>query len=550
LLRKSFKKTPSAIAFLLLLIPTIASITSAALKIPFYDSAGGFQYKDAGAWANCTKALALTDSFLPGSGEWCLRRPLFPELLSILYRIENSLTFVNIVLSILFGIALCCLFLEVRKYLTFFWSLTLSLITLCYWFVYCCNQILTESLAITFCTLSLVALLRARRLSDLKYAYLSIALISIAQQIRPGNLFLPLAPIVLLFMASNRNKIARLLIGFALFFSPYLFTLSIGAKLGISNYANSGNAWASLYGLANNNSTWQAAYSVPGIPAGATDAQTSEIIQSATLDLIKTKPLAVPTSVLENMIEMITTYFPFILPVTVPYSFIAVILNVSLAIFTIFRVRNRLVLGSLSKEDFFLATYILISTSVSYAIAWKSEPSRALMPSIAFTIFMFLFLLFGKQCNPANFHPVLQPSHLRQFTSQVRETIPAIAVASLLFLTSYLSHNPFTEMKEFDAVQCPQGSFKFLENSVSVTSVDEIRPFPLFSWSADLPKLTSGDLVQGLGISDEGVINVNTFLQTKLADADLLLKCFILSSDAPYLGGFSDSGVKSIAPLN
>jgi hypothetical protein len=384
----------------------------------------------------------------------------------------------------------------------------------------------------------------------LKYAYLSIALIGISQQIRPGNLFLPLAPIILLFMACNRNKIASLLIGFALFFSPYLFTWSIGAKLGISNYANSGNAWASLYGLANNNSTWQAAYSVPGIPAGATDAQTSEVIQSATLDLIKTNPLAVPTSVLENMLEMITTYFPFISPMNVPYSFIAVILNVSLAIFTIFRVRNRLVLGSLSKEDFFLATYILISTFVSYAIAWKSEPSRALMPSITFTIFMLFFLLFGKQGNPANFHPVLQPSHLRPFNSQVRETIPAIAVASLLFLTSYLSHNPLREMQELDAVKCPQGSFKFLENSVSVTSVDEIRPFPLFSWSADLPKLTGGHLVQGLGISDEGVINVNAFLQTKLADADLLLKCFILSSDAPYLGGFSDSGVKSMARLD
>lgn len=550
MLRKSFKKKPSIIAFLLLVGPTIASVTSAALKIPFYDSAGGFQYKDAGAWANCTKALALTSSFLPGSGEWCLRRPLFPELLSVLYRIENSLAFVNIVLSIFFGVALCILFLEIRNFLSVYWSLSLSFITLCYWFVYCCNQILTESLAVTFCTLSLVALLRARRLSELKYAYLSIALIGISQQIRPGNLFLALAPIILVFMASNRNKIANLLIGFSLFFSPYMLTLSIGAKLGISNYANSGNAWASLYGLANDNSTWQAAYSVPGIPAGATDAQISEVIQSATLDLIKTNPIAVPTSILENALEMITTYFPFISPINVPYSSIAVILNASLLIFTILQVRNRLVLGSLSKGDFLLAAYILISTFISYAIAWKSEPSRALMPSITFTVFMSLLLLFGKQLNPIKFQPVLQPSDLRPFTSQVRETIPAIVVAASLFFTSYLSHSPFTEMKELDAAKCPQGSFKFLENSISKTTVDEIKPLALFSWSADLPKLDSGDLIQGLGVNDEGVININAFLQTKLADSELLVKCFIFVSEGPYLGGFSDSGVKSIVPLD
>ena len=550
MLRKSFKKKPSIIAFFLLAAPTIASVASAALKIPFYDSAGGFQYKDAGAWANCTKALALTGSFLPGSGEWCLRRPLFPELLSVLYRVENSLTFVNIVLSILFGVVFCILFLETRKFLSLFWSLSLSFVTLCYWFVYCCNQILTESLAVTFCTLSLVALLRARRLSELKYAYLSIALIGISQQIRPGNLFLALAPIILVFMASNRNKIAHLLIGFALFFSPYLLTLSIGAKLGISNYANSGNAWASLYGLANDNSTWQAAYSVAGIPAGATDAQTSEVIRSATLDLIKTNPLAVPTSILENMLEMITTYFPFISPMNVPYSSVAVILNASLLIFTIFQVRNRLLLGSLSKGDFLLAAYILISTFMSYAIAWKSEPSRALMPSITFTTFIFLLLLFGKQLNPVKFQPVPQQSELRPFTSQFRETIPALAVASSIFLTSYLSHNPSTEMKALDAVECPQGSFKFLENSVSKTSVNEIKPFALFSWSADLQKLDNGDLIQGLGVNDEGVISINAFLQTELADSELLVKCFIFVSDGPYLGGFSDSGVKSIVPLD
>jgi hypothetical protein len=159
-----------------------------------------------------------------------------------------------------------------------------------------------------------------------------------------------------------------------------LFALSIVAKLGIPNYANSGNAWASLYGLANNNFSWQAAYSVPGIPVEATDSQISEVIQSATLDLIKSNPLAITASVLKSMVEMITTYFSFISPANVLYSFLAITLNAFLFFFTFYKVRNRLAFGSLRKEDFFLASYILMSTFTSYAIAWKSEPSRALMP--------------------------------------------------------------------------------------------------------------------------------------------------------------------------
>ena len=80
--------------------------------------------------------------------------------------------------------------------------------------------------------------------------------------------------------------------------------------------------------------------------------------------------------------------------------------------------------------------------------------------------------------------------------------------------------------------------------------MNEIKPFALFSWSADLQKLDNGDLIQGLGVNDEGVISINAFLQTELADSELLVKCFIFVSDGPYLGGFSDSGVKSIVPLD
>jgi hypothetical protein len=526
--------------------PFFLTVISQVFKIPFYDNAGGFQYKDAGAWANCTKALALTGSFLSDSGEWCLRRPLFPELISLLYRLENSIFFVSATLSIIFGASLLFLFSETKQFLSAFWRFQLCFVTLCYWFIFCCNQILTESLGIIFGVTALALLLKARTTSNIKYVYLSIVLFGILQQIRPGNLFLPLAPIVLLIMGRFKDKIVYVLIGFVFFFSPYLLTGVLRKLTALSNYANSGNAWASLYGLANNNSSWQEAYGVPGIPAGATDAQISEVVKGVTLDLIISSPFSIPRSILQNLTEMITTFFPFISPISVPLAVLAVGLNIMTLIFLVIKIRFKSSNQHYGKSDIYLIGFILISTVFFYSITWKSEPARALMPSISVTIFVFFYLCFGSKVDPVEFDSTTNKKFQNLTLSIPKNALSALSLLLSVLVLSFTSHSLQPSRDLLNSEKCSEGSFSFINSSLSITNVEEIKSLKLYSWGADVPKLDKGFLIQGLAINESKTFAINSFFKSDQSTFEYQDKCFVFSEEGPNLGGFTDSGVKSI----
>ena len=529
--------------------PFFLNLLSIFFRIPFYDSVGGFQYKDAGAWASCTKALALTGEFLPGSGEWCLRRPLFPEIASYLFRFGNSVPFVSLLLSIFFGAALVSLNKALKKILPASGNLVICLITLAYWFIYCCNQILTESLALTLCLYGLVYLLKAWVEKRLVCVYLSIAFLGISQQIRPGNLFLPLVPISLIPLLKVSHKSYSFIAGIGLFSTPYIFTALVKEMLGNPNYANAGNAWASLYGLANNNSTWQSAYSVPGIPSGATDSQISNVIKSATLDLISSNILAVPVSIGKNLFSMLTSFFPFFSPISLPFSILCVLLNLLFILFFSLKFASLVKSNLVSKPEITVLVFILATSLLSYSIAWKSEPSRALMPTIAWLFFALMFIVQGdfKLLNAGLFH---EPNRVKNpFHVFIQPVLPALILVTSVYSASFTSHHLGSKELRFRE-NCKVNEFSFIEKSVTKTDVTEVNSLSIFSWSKDLQKLMGGQLLQGLAWSNGEVISINAFVSQTQPDFALAESCYKFSIDGKYLGGFSDSGVRQIERLD
>lgn len=529
-----------------LLSPFFLTVISIVYKVPFYDSVGGFQYKDAGAWASCTKAMAFNGEFLSGSGEWCLRRPLFPEIASFVYRINNSLSFVALVLSVLFGIALYLLFNQARQILSLVGSVTICSATLIYWFIFCCNQILTESLAITFCVLGLVLFLKAKHNDGIKYAYLSIAFIGISQQIRPGNLFLPLLPLILLFGKKLMSQLSFLVFSLLIFLLPFLITSMIRLVFQKSEYSNAGNAWASLYGLANGNSSWQSAYSIPGIPVGATDAQISDVIKTATLDAIQTDIFAVPISIGKNLIEMLTTYFPLISPISIISPPLSIIINFILLTLITGRIFLRIKSRWISKSDLLVIVFITSTSLVSYAIAWKSEPARALMPTICFIILALVLAIQNQSRTSEKREPDFSKLAKPVYLPNSKEAIPAIGFLMALYSIAISSHLLVPLSASGASISCGGDAFSLISKSLTVTEMTAVKSFPVYSWSDDLPRIKSGQLIQGLGLLNGRIISVNAFSDSILKRQELVSNCFNFKLDGSHLGGFSDSGVKTI----
>jgi hypothetical protein len=95
--------------------------------------------------------------------------------------------------------------------------------------------------------------------------------------------------------------------------------------------------------------------------------------------------------------------------------------------------------------------------------------------------------------------------------------------------------------------KCSEGSFSLIDSSLSITDVKDIRSLKLYSWSFDIAKFDGGFLVQGLAVNDNKTFAINSFYKSDQKTFEYQDKCFVFSEEGPNLGGFTDSGVKSIS---
>ena len=155
-----FKGNINAAFLIIILAPIIIQIGSKLTSLPGYNSINGIAYKDAVNWELCSKSLAIYGQFPSNINDWCLRRPIHIEIVSMIYRILNSFDLLYFCSSVLFSITLYFLF----KYSTQVFSSLLSICvvtaSLFFWIIFANNMMLSETLALILGNVAGIYLLR------------------------------------------------------------------------------------------------------------------------------------------------------------------------------------------------------------------------------------------------------------------------------------------------------------------------------------------------------------------------------------------------------
>jgi len=469
-------------------LPLFLLMIKNQFRISNFDSLNNLPYKDALNWSNCTKSLALFGDFPGGEmGSWCLRRPIFAEISARIYGVTGSLFSLFVIYSLVFG---ACLYWNHKLILRYTRPSTSWLITsiqLGYWSIYSTGQLLSENLGIILGAIACGFLLKTYFENNMANILATSFWLSLALLVRPSNLFLLLIPIFSLLSAryALRQKIAGAFFILIVEFAPIIIVRFASSVRGEGDYGNAGNAWSSLYGLANGNSSWTSAYS--NLPPNLSDSDYSNIIKSRTWELIHEDPLGIPRSILENLVSMFGSGFPFFTPERLPLGVISNISGVVFAIFILFSLYRLTIKSSLPQDVQLSLIFFMFSTMIFFAISWKSEPVRVLSP---FLPFLFLSL-------------ILSNSRVNRLDRKGNRTGSKYSIIVwILIPITFLTLNTFTIYSKKQTIAasklCAPGEFSLDEKSIDFVDITRVRANRFFSWGEFVLNAPSGVLVQGI----------------------------------------------------
>ena len=293
-----------------------------SLRIPQYNNINGIAYKDAANWELCSKSLAQYGVFPINISDWCLRRPTNIEFLAFLYRLTHSMSLIYIVFNFIFVLVLLWSYRNLKIILTKFQSFFLLFLANGLWAVFANNMVLSESLGLILGILSVGYMAKLLISNDARYLIFLATTLVLIQMIRPGNLMSPFLLVALVPIIHAKFKL-KLSLGVFVLFLPLVLPSLVKyfAKLfSYNNYLTGGNAWASVYGLVNNNTTWQEAYSRVPSSVGNSEMAINQYLKTQTLTDFKNHPFTIIESVSENLFSMTSKVFPFFSPVTLTAS--------------------------------------------------------------------------------------------------------------------------------------------------------------------------------------------------------------------------------------
>ena len=475
----------------ILFSPILFLVFKSTFRISNFDSLNNLPYKDAVNWSNCSKSLALLGDFPLGeAGSWCLRRPIFAEVSARIYSTTFSLFSLLMIYSIIFGVCLWWNYKLVSGFATSLVGLFVSLIQLGYWCIFASGQMLSENLGIILGTISCGLLLKCFQANTLANIANTAFWISLCLVVRPSNLFLLLIPFFFLASKVYSIKLKSFGILIILFVEalPLLIPKFLASRQGLTEYGNAGNTWSSLYGLANNNSTWNEAYS--NLPPGLSDSAYSKIIKERTLDLIGNNPLGMPTSVLKNLGKMFSDGFPFFLPISINVGLVSLFLGILASIFILATIFNYIKNSALELEIRIVGIFYIVSTLLFFAISWKSEPVRVLSPFLGFFFLMLILCWIPRKISDVKlkYENIMRPG--------IIWILAPTMFLSLNFVSIYSNSSPVDIPRK-----CKIGEFSLIERTLDFVEVSTIRTTNFFSWGADISSLPNGYLIQGLSSS-------------------------------------------------
>jgi hypothetical protein len=494
------------------------------LKLPSYNSISGFAYKDASNWELCAKSLANFGVFPVNISDWCLRRPINIEILSLFLKFIYSTAILYALLGIIFSFALLWSYSNFSKILSKLQSGILLLMIAILWLIFANNMVLSESIGIILGTLSLGLLSKIYlRIQIIDVLLLAILLIFI-QIIRPGNLA---SPFLLMFLAPYMYQTIKLrLCLYGIFLTlPILYPMYIKwfSKIFLyDNYLTGGNSWASAYGLVNNNITWQESYRLVPPDVGDTELLVNEYLKNQTISDFIDNPLALLSSLGRNTINMFSGVFPFFSPVTATFHGITggFLLISYITLFSyLFRNLYRMPMNFGLK--LFSASFILTSI-LFYSASWKSEAARSLSPTLPILVFIVLLLL--RSIKYGNFDKTSGINERKKYFLAIL-IIPFVLITGLLSINhSHANKSEISSSEKF----CGNEDFAFVENTVTLIKISEIRSSSLFSWSKLIDDLPNGYLIQGIAVIGRQPFAVSGYFEEKkgIRNYHLMNSCF------------------------
>lgn len=501
-------------------------------RIPTYNRISEIAYRDAANWELCSKSLAQYGVFPTNISDWCLRRPINIEFLAILYRLTHSMKLIYIIFNFIFVFVLIWSYRNFKIILPKIHSLSLLFLAYGLWAVFANNMVLSESLGLILGILSVGLMAKLLISNDARYLIFLATTLVLIQMIRPGNLILPFLLVALVPIIHAKFKLKLSLGVFVLFLPVALPSLvKYFAKLfSYNNYLTGGNAWASVYGLVNNNTTWQEAYSRVPSSVGNSEMAINQYLKTQTLTDFKNHPFTIIESVFENLFSMTSKVFPFFSPVTLTAS----------GIFSgfLFIISVLFILGFLIKliyKPIYLNIKIFVflfvtSTLLFYSVTWKSEPARSLSPTFVLFVFLIIYIF-------SNYSKLRTKTALTLKRSLVHSF--ALALLPLISITSLIAINRIPE-REFELpnnyMSCTSDDFIFDRTTVTTTRIENIRTFRAFGWSNLIDQLPAGYLIQGITNFGNKPFAVTGFVETNqfYSNSQIVNSCFVFKTDSIF----------------
>lgn len=471
-------------------------------RIPNYDSIGSLPYKDAIAWNLCARTLASQGTYPDGAGNWCYRRPLFSELISILFRAVDSNTFVLGFLAAIFAIALLFFVFELSHWVNFFWVVGISLFTIFLWALFGNNLFLSEALAIPLGTLLAASLLNYFRTNNFHTLIWVAIVYSTIQNLRPSNFFLVFLPLLLAIW--SKEKLLRITYVVFATILPFLAMKVAGTLMNISEFNNAGNAWSTLYGLIRGNADWRLAYSnLHGLPE-LSDYATSLEIQKMTIQAFKQEPLGAIKSVAMNIYSMFTGNHPFFLPDNFNAGWIGTIFSILLLFLLLMAIRNIFNFYSSSNRAIpWTYLYLLLTTVISFGIFWKSEPARVMSAGLPLLSALTLVAI----------QPIRVNNSARIMDLSIRSLVSPLLIAIAIPALVISNHSPANHSQADIASRCSGQKFKLVSNTISSQDVGSVRKLGIFEWERGVSALGSGFLVIGVAKIENSLCTVRILLK-------------------------------------
>jgi hypothetical protein len=521
---------------LLVLLPFGSYFYWLVLKKSAANSMSGLPWSDATGWHACILALSKFGT-LPAGGvdDFCLRRPVYPFLLSLMRSLTNNSEIVNFSLVLMFSIAGFVLLFNLYKLNKPYLGISIYLLAFWKWIDYGQGQYLTESLGIILAILAATYVVRFAKSFSLYDFFGLVFYLVLIDLVRPSDALIKFIVFLLFLIITKswKEKLKGFLGGLYL---VLLLPQSIKTMLqfaGFDNLIIKSNSWAVVYGLVHGNQPYTYADSIRSQYPGITEAEFWNILKEDSLNKIFREPTSLISPIIDNFAPFVkslnsvlfTNYFS---QITREFNgiftllFILSIFAIITSIFTSLAVNNSEKARSyeFAKQQI-LALLFVLSTILGYLVTYLNDAHRTNSPA---AIYGFGALFLG--ISNLRVNKVSKKNNTVSATGRTKSsTLYAIVIQNLILIIAITAVGINKSIPNYINIECENKTdIYLLPETVAFKRISSIEPNTNFYWSRSLTNLPEGILIQGLYINNSELLSANIFIRQ--TEVNLQEVCF------------------------